>query len=296
MGLVMGGTALFAGAGALVYSYLFGDYRTYKKFEPDSSISPKNIRTGYTLVNALVPKLQDIASQNDIPLGLMIAWIAKESGGRLTSHTSLDERGYYQLMPEESKALGLDHQRLSTDSDYSLDAGTKMIKKYAANADKMLRELSISVPRGSPFYWLIVKMIHTVGAGQTRKWLRAANAAGAAGSWDAFAEYVQGQRWTGPQPKKWIPFLATIYKLGAPFGFGSGAALVAGFYDPRGALPPFDDSKYSNELIARCPYCVDGYHEYCDAKDGLGAGACSCDCAQSGCVDGLEGLDYLVVF
>jgi hypothetical protein len=230
--LIAGGVVLTGGLAVIVYGWLFGDYRTMKDHAPDSSAVPGS--TGYKLVNALLPRLRAIAEATGIPLGLQVAWIAKESGGKLGSHTGLDERGLYQLMPAESKSLGLDHERLSTDLEYSLGAGTKLIRQYQSKVD----DLGVAAaPRGSALYWLLVKLVHTVGAGQTKKWVKAAQAAGAMGSWGNFESFVLGQRWAGPQPRKWLPFLDAIYRLGRPFGFGSESApLVSGLPVARALL------------------------------------------------------------
>lgn len=225
------GTALY-----LAYDWLFGDYRAMKDHAIDEVATPST--TGYKRVDALLPKLREIASSSSIPLGLLVGWIAKESGGKLAVHpqpgagdTKKDERGYFQLMPNESKDLGVDHQRLSTDSDYSLDAGVKLVKHYQAVVDA----LSAAV-RGTTFYWLLVKLAHTVGSGQIKKWAKAARDAGRGATWDDFKAFVLGEHWTGPQPKKWLPFVDEVYAVGVSFGFGSAdTPLVSGIWKRRQA-------------------------------------------------------------
>ena len=104
------------------------DVHTIKEIPPDAlPMAPAQGRTGWKRVDALLDKLRGLSQSTGIPLGLMVGWIAKESGGRLAvfsqpgkGDTSMDERGYWQLTPEESKTLGLDHARLSVDADYSL--------------------------------------------------------------------------------------------------------------------------------------------------------------------------------
>jgi hypothetical protein len=151
----------------------------------------------------------------------MIAWIAKESGGRLNDTTSLDERGYFQLMPSESKTIGVDHQRLSTDSDYSIDAGVKLIWKYMG----LITDLNVA-RMGTSYFWRLVKLAHSMGSGQTKKVVNAAKAAGSAGSWNDLESFALDMKLNGPQPKKWFPFVDLIYKLGKPFGFGSEQTLA----------------------------------------------------------------------
>ncbi len=67
-------------------------------------------------------------------------------GRKLAETTKLDERGYFQLMPAESESLGLDHDRLSTDEVYSINAGLLLIAKYM----KAVQALGIA-PVGSSF-------------------------------------------------------------------------------------------------------------------------------------------------
>jgi hypothetical protein len=195
------------------------DVHTLKDTPPDSlPPAPALGKTGWKLVDKLLPKLQAMSSSTGIPLGLLVGWIAKESGGRLNDKTSLDERGYFQLMPDESRAIGVEHERLSTDSDYSLDAGMKLIRKYQSTINNL--DLA-GAPAGSTYYWRLVKLAHSMGSGQTKKIVDRAKAAGQAGSWNQLEQFALGLSINGPQPKKWFPFIDLIYRIGAPFGFGN---------------------------------------------------------------------------
>lgn len=215
------GAGVTIGAGAVLLRLLTSDVHTFKEDVPPDVSPPPPGKTGHKLVDALLPKLRDLASRNNIPLGLIVGWIIKESGGKLTDTTSTDERGYFQISPDESAKLGIDHQRLSTDSDYSLDAGARLIHEY----ETTVAGLKVAAADGySAFYWLLVKLCHTVGTGQTKKWVEAAQVAGAAGSWADFEAYVLGKSWRGPQPKKWFPFMDSLYTIGKPFGFGNASS------------------------------------------------------------------------
>jgi len=109
----------------------------------------------------LAPVLEK--DRNDVPLDFLLGWIAVESNGNLRETTSLDERGYFQIHPDESKDLRLDHQRLSVDSDYSIESGIKLIDFYARQAE------TLGIPRTSSSFWPIVKFIHAIGMGSAKK-------------------------------------------------------------------------------------------------------------------------------
>lgn len=177
--------------------------------------------TGSHNVDKILDKLKVVASSTGIPLGFLIGWIIKESGGRLDEKTSLDERGYFQLMPSESKSLGLDHERLSTDSDYSIAGGVKLIQMYMKRADA----LGIA-PHGTSYYWKLVKLLHTMGSGSVDAIVAAAKAAGATGSWEDLEQYATDNNATllsatKHSPSKWFPLVDKVYSAGKAFGFGS---------------------------------------------------------------------------
>ncbi len=109
---------LLAGGGAAALIALFGasQDRPIPDHEPDEPASPTT--TGYKRVDAILGELKKAAEVSKVPLGLLVGWICKESGGKLGEVTKkYDERGYFQLMSAESAALvdpetgklGLDH-------------------------------------------------------------------------------------------------------------------------------------------------------------------------------------------
>lgn len=195
------------------------DVHTLKEIPPDAlPQAPAMGKTGYKRIDAILGKLQSAASSSGIPLGLMVGWIAKESGGKLSDTTSLGEKGLFQSMASEDQAIGVDHDRVSTDLDYSIDAGVKLIRHYQS----AVNDLNLaSAPAGSSFYWRLVKLGHSVGSGQLRKIVSAAKTAGQVGSWDQLEQFALGISVMGPQPKKWFPFIDLVYQIGRPFGFGS---------------------------------------------------------------------------
>jgi hypothetical protein len=192
--------------------------------------------TGYKRIDAIMDRLPDgapglrtAASTSGIPLGLLVGWIARESGGKIGETTKLDERGYFQLHPDESKSLGLDHQRLSTDPQYSINAGLKLIGlKYMPFADKFN-----IFPKGSSDYWKLVKLGHTMGSGAAAIVVNDARAAGATGSWAALEKYALDHNSelfskAKHSPAKWFPLVDAVATAGAPFGFGSSSTAVVG--------------------------------------------------------------------
>lgn len=218
------GSALGLGAAGFAYYRLTTEPdRPERVAIPPDVPAPPPGKSKWSGVNAIMPMLQSAASASGVPLGLLVGWIGEESGGKITSYTKLDERGFFQLMPSESKTIGVDHKRLSTDPQYSIDAGVLLIQDYV----KSTRKLNVA-KEGSSYFWRLVKLGHSMGKGQTKKVVEAAKQAGKAGSWEELKEFALGLRINGPQPKKWFPFIDRIYQSGLPFGFGVdlGPALV----------------------------------------------------------------------
>lgn len=224
---------LGAGVGVIVALTLASVDRDVPVHEPDlppTAPPPSGFAksTGYKLVDKILPLLQQASTSSGVPLGVLVGWIAKESGGRLDDVTKLDERGIFQLHPDESKGLGIDHQKLSTDLTYSINAGLALIGKY------MGQVTSYDVaPKGSEFFWKLVKLAHTMGSGATKKIVEMARAAGESRTWQKIEDYALSHEAeimhaVKHSPTKWIPFVDKIFQVGRPFGVGSQDTIVGG--------------------------------------------------------------------
>jgi hypothetical protein len=109
----------------------------------------------------LIPKLNKY--RGDIPLYFLLGWIKVESDGDNSTVTRLDERGYFQIHPDESKDYGFDHARLSRDEDYSIQCGIELVKRKMTKADSTATKLGIA--KKSDLYWYIVKLWHWLPLG-----------------------------------------------------------------------------------------------------------------------------------
>jgi hypothetical protein len=134
----------------------------------------------------LVPLLDRY--RGEIPLEFLLGWIAVESDGRIDEVTPrLDERGFFQIHPSESADARppIQHRRLTTDPDYSVQAGIQLVRYYA----NLARLRFPWIPPGSELFWRVVKLQHAMGSGLARGLLNAIRARGIPTTWDAIKRY-----------------------------------------------------------------------------------------------------------
>jgi hypothetical protein len=141
------------------------------------------ITPGLTRMARLLPLLEKY--RGEIPLEFLLGWIDVESAGRVDVTTSLDERGFFQIHPAESHDRHFDHQRLTTDPDYSVQAGIENVRYYA----RLARQRFASIPAGSELFWRVVKLQHAMGSGLARKLLNALAATRAPLTWEAIRQF-----------------------------------------------------------------------------------------------------------
>jgi len=146
----------------------------------------RRLPCGPTPIRDLVPLLNKY--RGDIPIHYLLAWITVESGGKLGDLTKLCERGYFQVHPEESQDLQLDHDRLSTDPDYSVAGGIKLVRLYAAGVEKLAQQYGL--PRGGDLYWGLVKLRHWIPSAPIRILLRMQQDKVPIATWDGIRKYV----------------------------------------------------------------------------------------------------------
>ncbi|NIP56362.1 MAG: hypothetical protein GWN55_07845 [Phycisphaerae bacterium] len=148
---------------------------------PTSTTKPRWVRTVIPLLNRY---------RGDIPIDLLLGWIAHESGGNFRRVTkNLRERGYFQIHPGTSKILRLNHKRLSTNPEYSVRGGIKMVRLYSRFAQK------IGFTYGSDLYWHIVAFLHAMGVGAVKVMLDDMRQHGVEPTtWETIKQYAASHR------------------------------------------------------------------------------------------------------
>lgn len=157
------------------------------------------------------------------PVSVLLAWIDVESSGSLMAGnasngglSSADERGLFQIQwadrdgspSEAQEKLHLtkeEFNRLTTDGDWSVLQGVRLVKAYENQADKLLASLKITWPRNSWDYWGAVKLLHALPS-VAKELFRSVNSAfGPPDSWTQFyteANHLIGNGSVGPLAKR----------------------------------------------------------------------------------------------
>lgn len=149
-------------------------------------------------VEDLRPKVERLALASGIPVDFLLAWISHESDGSVRSlDRSQNARGFFQitgphvsggsavhLNQTEAGQIGLGladtgtgpddtTARLSTDVDFSLQAGVKLVQFYRRSANRIGVEQGLAWSEGD--MWRLTKMGHN-GVGFERQVIQAAKA------------------------------------------------------------------------------------------------------------------------
>jgi subtilisin family serine protease len=102
--------------------------------------------------------------RGDLPREFLLGWMAVESDGKVATVSTLEERGYFQIMWQggEAKAqLGLtsdEFRRLSTDREFSIEKGVQLAQAYRQH---FLRKYP-TVLDGSDLLWRLTKGRHAL--------------------------------------------------------------------------------------------------------------------------------------
>ena len=161
--------------------------------------APDGSRVFGRAVEDLRPRVAKLSMASGVPLDFLLAWISHESDGGLRSlDRSQNARGFFQitgphvtggevvtLSKTEAGQIGLGladtgtgpddaSARLSTDVDFSLQAGVKLVQFYRRTANQVSSENQLAWSEGD--MWRLTKMGHN-GVGFERQAMQAARAA-----------------------------------------------------------------------------------------------------------------------
>jgi peptidoglycan hydrolase-like protein with peptidoglycan-binding domain len=144
---------------------------------------------GPTGLSQLLPLLRRYGA--DIPAEYLLGWITVESGGKLGDLTKICERGYFQVHPEESQDLKLDHDRLSTDPAYSVEGGIKLVRKYAAGVKSLAGQFNLN--KDTDLFWGLVKLRHWIPSAPLRILSQMRRDSVAVTDWNSVRQYVRSK-------------------------------------------------------------------------------------------------------
>lgn len=161
------------------------------------------------------PALERMAGR-DVPLAMLLGHIQRESGGRPTDRTKLDERGLMQIHPETSKQMGFDHNRMF-DPLYSMWAGVEMFRRMA---ERLQKDFPSWFSLRDDFFWHVVRFEFAIGSGATRQIVRRMQSEHVQPrSWPQFKAYLTTNRaallhLTKHDPVKWAASVDKVFDTG----------------------------------------------------------------------------------
>ncbi len=136
-----------------------------------SSIDGPNASNGTRNGTAFRSKLEAYAQEHNIPVSFLENWIKMESGGRNSTTTRYNERGFFQIMGgydakhpfkgSQADMLGMseqEHKNISTDEDASLKWGVKSVAFLRKQAEKARDRYGLQW--NDQDMWRLTKMEH----------------------------------------------------------------------------------------------------------------------------------------
>jgi hypothetical protein len=173
------------------------------------------------------------AQRGTIPRDFLLGWIAAESEGKFNAApTAMGERGYFQISPDDwcflqragklcqlswnpiTKTFLLPDiekgfEKLSTDKDYSLELGVKMVQMDASDLRGLKR--GFDEQSNPDLFWHLVKLVHAVSLHSVTKFTDQMLEDGVKiDSWDAVRTYVSDKdprilkKATGAEISTWV--------------------------------------------------------------------------------------------
>jgi len=182
--------------------------------------------------------------RGNVPMPFLLGWIATESEGNLHAPaTRLNERGYFQIHPDEwcylkpysqvdhcrksltpegaktaftDPALEREFEKLSTDQDYSLQTGIHYIENNERNIKGL--KLGCDQTANPDLFWRLVKLNHSTNYNSVELLVRDMKKDNVApDSWKAISDYVRvpsnSQRLTKETHENLVAGIANVDKV-----------------------------------------------------------------------------------
>lgn len=102
------------------------------------------------------------AAAGSIPVNFLLAWMQRESDGKLSELSKLGERGLFQIHPDEISLLGISQatfESLTTDPDAAVASGIRAATVYGKYAKNLLHAFGVDGWVDTD-YWKLVKLHH----------------------------------------------------------------------------------------------------------------------------------------